>query len=394
MKKTITEKILRGRAGELVERPIDLIMCHDVTTPPAIKMLKKIGINKVWDKNKIVVCPDHFVPNKDIQSAELAKELDQWVKEQGIKHYYKLGCHGVCHAILPEQGHVKPGMVIVGADSHTCTYGALGSFSTGIGSTDAAYVLASGKLWFKVPPTLRFNITGKMPKGFSAKDIILYIISQIGVDGAQYKAMEFGGEVIHRLLDEEKMTICNMAIEAGAKNGIIETKDYYSDKGCKYEKVYNYNISDLEPIVAYPHLPSKGKPISKAVRDNIKIDQVFIGSCTNGRYSDMEQAAQILKGKKVKARTIIIPATTEVYKKCLKNGLIELFLESGCVVSTPTCGPCLGGHMGVLAQGEKCVSTTNRNFVGRMGHPKSQVYLASPRVAAISAIKGKIAHPR
>lgn len=394
MPKTITEKILGDTAGNIVEREIDLLMCHDVTTPPAIEMLKKKNINKVWNPDKIVVTPDHFVPNKDIKSAQNAKELNDWAIQNNIKHYYKLGCHGVCHAILPEQGHVKPGMVIVGADSHTCTYGALGCFSTGIGSTDCAYVIATGKLWFKVPPTLRFNITGQLQKGVTAKDVILYIIKEIGVDGARYKAMEFGGEVIKKMSDEEKLTICNMAIEAGAKNGIIETKDWYSDDGCNYEKVYNFNISELEPIVAYPHLPSNGKSISEAEKDNIKIDQAFIGSCTNGRYSDLKQAAEILKGKKVKCRTIIIPATTEIYKRCLRDGLIEIFMDSECVVSTPTCGPCLGGHMGILAKGEKCISTTNRNFVGRMGHPESEIYLSSPLVAAASALEGKIVDPR
>ena len=390
MKQTITEKILGGKAGELIDREIDLIMCHDVTTPPALKMLKKKGIKKVWEPDKIVVTPDHFVPNKDIKSAELAKELNDWAKEQGIKHYYKLGCHGVCHAILPEQGHIKPGMVVVGADSHTCTYGALGCFSTGIGSTDCAFVLATGKLWFKIPETIRFNITGKLKLKTTAKDVILFIIKQVGVDGAQYKAMEFGGEIIKRMSEEEKLTICNMAIEAGAKNGIIETEEYFSDKDCVYEKVYNFDISDLEPMVAYPHLPSNGKPISEAEKDNIEIDQAFIGSCTNGRFSDLKQAADILKGKKVKCRTIVIPATTDIYKKCLLEGLIEIFINAGCVFSTPTCGPCLGGHMGVLAKGEKCVSTSNRNFVGRMGHPESKVYLASPIIVAHSALAGRI----
>ena len=393
MNLTITEKLLKGQAGELVNREIDLIMCHDITTPPALKMLKAKGINKVWDPDKIVVTPDHFVPNKDIKSAQLAKELNDWAEEQGIKHHYKLGCHGICHAILPEQGHVKPGMVIVGADSHTCTYGALGCFSTGIGSTDCAYVLATGKLWFKVPETIRFNLTGKLKKGTTAKDVILFIIKQIGVDGARYKAMEFGGEIIERMDNDEKLTICNMAIEAGGKNGIVETEEYYSDEGCNYEKVYDFDLSDLEPMVAYPHLPSNGKIISEAEKDEIKIDQAFIGSCTNGRFSDLKQAADILKGKKVKCRTIVIPATTDIYKRCLHEGLINIFIEAGCVFSTPTCGPCLGGHMGVLAKGEKCVSTTNRNFVGRMGHPESEVYLASPLVVAASALEGKIVNP-
>ena len=376
-----------------MDREIDLIMCHDITTPPALKMLKAKGINKVWDPDKIVVTPDHFVPNKDIKSAQLAKELNDWAEEQGIKHHYKLGCHGICHVILPEQGHVKPGMIIVGADSHTCTYGALGCFSTGIGSTDCAYVLATGKLWFKIPETIRFNLTGKLKKGTTAKDVILFIIKQIGVDGAQYKAMEFGGEIIEQMDNDEKLTICNMAIEAGGKNGIVETEEYYSDEGCNYEKVYDFDLSDLEPMVAYPNLPSNGKTISEAEKDEIKIDQAFIGSCTNGRFSDLKQAADILKGKEVKCRTIVIPATTDIYKRCLHEGLINIFIEAGCVFSTPTCGPCLGGHMGVLAKGEKCVSCTNRNFVGRMGHPESEVYLASPLVVAASALEGKIVNP-
>ena len=394
MGKTVTEKILGADAGKLVEREIDLMMCHEVTTPPAVRMLRERGIDKVWDPSKIVVTPDHFVPNKDIASAELAKELDEWAAEQGIEAHYQLGCHGICHAIIPEQGHVKPGMVVVGADSHTCTYGALGAFSTGIGSTDCAYVLATGKLWFKVPETLRFNIIGRLAKGVTAKDVILHIIKEIGVDGAQYKAMEFGGEVIEALDGEARLTICNMAIEAGGKNGIIETDEYKSDSDCRYEKVYDMDVSDLEPLVAYPHLPSKGKPVSEAADEKIKLDQAFIGSCTNGRYSDLKAAADILKGKKVKCRTIVIPATTDVYKRCLKEGLLEVFIEAGCVVSTPTCGPCLGGHMGVLAAGEKCISTTNRNFVGRMGHPKSEVYLASPLTVAASALTGKISDPR
>jgi 3-isopropylmalate/(R)-2-methylmalate dehydratase large subunit len=394
MPKTITEKILNGKAGELVERKIDLIMCHDITTPPAIELLRKHKINKVWNRNKIVVVADHMVPNKDIDAAKKVKMLNDWAREQKIKHHYELGCHGVCHALLPEQGHIKSGMIVVGADSHTCTYGALGCFSTGIGSTDAAYVLATGKLWFKIPETLRFNLAGKLQKGVKAKDIILYIIKEIGVDGAQYKAMEFGGKIIEKLTEEEKLTICNMAIEAGGKNGIIETRDCRSDKDCDYEKVYNYDLSNLEPMIAYPHLPSNGKTAKEAEKENILLDQAFIGSCTNGRYSDLKEAAEILKGKTVKCRTIIIPATTDIYNRCLKDGLIKIFMDAKCVVSAPTCGPCLGMHMGVLAKGEKCISTTNRNFVGRMGHPKSEVYLASAATVASSAVRGKIVDPR
>jgi len=390
MKRTITEKLLRGKAGQLVEREIDLIVCHEVTTPPAIKMLKKKGIRKVWNPEKIVVCPDHFVPSKDIETAQLVKELEDWVRKQKIKKYFRLGEHGICHALVPEKGLIKAGMIVVGADSHTCTYGALSCFATGIGSTEAAYVLAKGKLWFQVPETIRFNIKGHLRKEVTAKDIILAILKKIGVDGAHYKAMEFGGEVIEKMEEEGKLTICNMVVEAGAKNGVIENKEWFSDRDCHYQKIYNFNFSHLEPMVAYPYLPSNGVPISKAEKDNIKLDQVFIGSCTNGRYSDLKIAAEILKGRKVKCRTIIIPATTEIYKKCLRERLIEIFINADCVVSTPSCGPCLGGHLGVLARGERCLSTSNRNFVGRMGHPQSEVYLASPLIAAASAVAGKI----
>ena len=414
---TITEKILAAhcgrkevKPGELINADIDIIMCHDVTTPPAIEMLKKRGITKVFNPDKVVVTPDHFVPNKDIASAELAKRLRDWVIQCNIKNYYEVGRHGVCHALLPEQGYILPGELIIGADSHTCTYGAFGAFSTGVGSTDLAAALATGKLWFKVPESIKVVINGKLPKGVYSKDIILHIISDIGVDGALYKAMEFTGETIKQLSVEARMTITNMAIEAGAKSGIIEADEKVieyvkkrtnkkfetikSDKEAKYSKTITYDVSKLEPIVAFPHLPSNGKPISK-IKD-IKIDQAYLGSCTNGRIEDLRIAAQIVKGKKIAkdTRMIVVPATTEIWKQANKEGLLDIFMDFGAAVSTPTCGACLGGHMGILAEGERCISSTNRNFVGRMGHPKSEVYLASPATVAASAIEGKITDPR
>jgi 3-isopropylmalate/(R)-2-methylmalate dehydratase large subunit len=417
MSMTITEKILAKHAGKKVVKPeelinadIDIIMCHDVTTPPAIEMLYKRGIKKVFDPNKVVVTPDHFVPNKDIKSAELAKRLREWVKTCGIDNYYEVGKHGVCHALLPEQGHILPGELIIGADSHTCTYGAFGAFSTGVGSTDLAAALATGKLWFKVPETIKFVINGKLAKGVYSKDIILHIISDIGVDGALYKAMEFTGSTINDLSVEARMTITNMAIEAGGKSGVMEVDkkvvDYVrkrtkkkfeivkSDEDAKYSEVREYDISKLEPVVAFPSLPSNGKLISK-VKD-IKIDQAWLGSCTNGRIEDLRIAASIVKGKKIAdgVRMIVVPATTEIWKQANKEGLLDIFMEFGATVSAPTCGACLGGHMGILAEGERCVSSTNRNFVGRMGHPKSFVYLASPATVAASAIEGKIADCR
>ncbi|MBW2974345.1 3-isopropylmalate dehydratase large subunit [Candidatus Woesearchaeota archaeon] len=417
MPMTITEKILAKHAGkkevkpgELVNADIDVVMCHDVTTPPAIDMLYKRGIRKVFNPKKVVVTPDHFVPNKDIKSAELAKRLRQWAKECRIDNYYEIGKHGVCHALLPEQGHIVPGELIIGADSHTCTYGAFGSFSTGVGSTDLAAALATGKLWFRVPETIRFIIDGKLPKGVYSKDMILKIISDIGVDGALYKAMEFTGETIKQLSVESRMTITNMAIEAGAKSGIMEpdekvidyvrrrTKKEFeiirSDKDAVYNKTVRYDISGLEPIVSFPHLPSNGKKISE-IKD-IKIDQAYLGSCTNGRIEDLRIAAGIVKGRKIAKgiRMIVVPATTEIWKQANKEGLLDIFMDFGAAVSTPTCGACLGGHMGILAEGERCISSTNRNFVGRMGHPRSEVYLASPATVAASAIEGKIADPR
>jgi len=414
---TITEKILAKhcgkkevRPGELINADIDIVMCHDVTTPPAIEMLNKMGVKGVFDADKVVVTPDHFVPNKDIKSAELAKRLREWVNKCGIKKYYEVGRQGVCHAILPEQGHILPGNLIIGADSHTCTYGAFGAFSTGVGSTDLAAALATGKLWFKIPETIKFVVNGKLSKGVYSKDIILHIISDIGVDGALYKAMEFTGSTINDLSVEARMTITNMAIEAGGKSGIIEADDKIidyvkkrtknnfeiikSDEDAVYSEVREYDVSKLEPVVACPDLPSNGKFVSE-IKD-VKIDQAWLGSCTNGRIEDLRIAATIMKGKKIAdgVRMIVVPATTDIWKQANKEGLLDIFMEFGATVSAPTCGACLGGHIGVLAQGERCISSTNRNFVGRMGHPKSEVYLASPATVAASAIEGKIVDPR
>jgi len=416
---TITEKILAKHAnkdnvkpGELINAKIDTIMCHDVTTTPAIDMLEKAGMDKVFDPDKVVVTPDHFIPNKDIKSAEMVNRIRKWVKKQGIKNFYDIGKHGVCHAILPEQGHVTPGMTIIAGDSHTCTHGALGAFSTGVGSTDVAAALATGELWFKVPETIKFEINGKLPNGVYSKDIILKIITDIGVDGALYKAMEFEGSTISNLTIESRMTITNMAIEAGGKSGIIAPDEktlayvkertdakfeiFESDKDAKYLEIKEYNAAEFEPIVAFPDLPSNGKSVIEAEKMEIKVDQAYIGSCTNGRIEDLRVAAEILKGKKVAegTRLLIVPATTDIWNQAMEEGLFKIFSEAGAAISTPTCGACLGGHMGILAAGEKCISTTNRNFPGRMGSPESEVYLASPATVAASAIEGKIADPR
>ena len=419
MGQTITEKILAKHAGkecvkpgELVNAKLDLVMCHDVTTTPAIDMMKEHGINKVFDPEKIVIMPDHFVPNKDIKSAEMVRKIRLWADEMGIETFYELGNHGVCHALLPEQGHVKPGMTIVGADSHTCTHGALGAFSTGIGSTDLAASLTTGELWFKVPPTILFNIHGTLQEGVYAKDIILDIIRRIGVDGARYKAMEFKGSVIDELSIEARMTITNMAIEAGGKSGIIAADEktiaylkergidgdvdlLQSDEDAEYEQVIDIDVSDLEPMIAFPHLPDNGKKVSE-INEEIKIDQAYIGSCTNGRIEDLRVAAKIMKGRTVPkgTRCIVIPATTDIWKQANKEGLLDIFMEAGATVSSPTCGACLGGHMGIIAADEKCISTTNRNFVGRMGSPESEVYLASPASVAAAAVTGIICDPR
>lgn len=413
---TMAEKILAAHAGleevvpgQLIECNLDLVLSNDVTAPIAIKEFKKIGVEKVFDPTKIALVPDHYVPNKDIKSAEQAKMTRDFAREQGITHYYEVGCMGVEHALLPEQGVVGAGDLIIGADSHTCTYGALGAFSTGVGSTDAAVGYATGKAWFKVPESLLFNVEGELRPGVTGKDIILHIIGMIGVDGALYQAMEFRGSAIEGLTMDERLSISNMAIEAGGKAGLIPVDDvtrkymdgrterpyteYHSDPDAVYAKVYNIDAQGIVPTVAFPHLPSNTRPASEA-RD-IVIQQSVIGSCTNGRIEDMRQAAAVLKGHKVHrdVRCIIIPATQQVYRQCIKEGLMDIFLDANCAVSTPTCGPCLGGYMGILAAGERSIATTNRNFVGRMGDPTSEVYLSSPAVAAASAVLGHIGLP-
>jgi 3-isopropylmalate/(R)-2-methylmalate dehydratase large subunit len=414
---TITEKILARAAGQksvvpgqLVDARIDMVMCHDVTTPPAITMLVEKGLDRVFDPNKIVVTPDHFQPPKDIKSAELHKRLDEWAKRHKIKHYYKLGRAGVCHAILPEQGHIRPGEVIVGGDSHTCTYGALAAFSTGIGSTDLAASIATGKLWFKIPASMKFVLNGSLPHGVYSKDVILTVIGRIGTDGALYRAMEFVGPALKEMTMEARMTMTNMAIEAGAKNGIIgfdevtkayldshlkDVKDYTvfeSDPDAQYLSTEVFDCSKLEPTVALPHLPSNAVAIGEC--QGKAMDQAYIGSCTNGRIEDLRIVAGVMKGKEVAIRTIVVPATPQIWKQAKDEGLFDVFYDAGCVISAPTCGACLGGFMGILAADEKCISTTNRNFVGRMGSPKSEVYLASPATVAASAVEGKLADPR
>lgn len=413
---TMAEKILAAHAGleevvpgQLIECDLDLVLSNDVTSPIAIKEFNKVGVEKVFDPTKIALVPDHYVPNKDIAAAEQAKMTREFAHAQGITHYYEVGCMGVEHALLPEQGVVGAGDLIIGADSHTCTYGALGAFATGVGSTDAAIGYATGKAWFKVPESILFNINGELRPGVTGKDIILHIIGMIGVDGALYAAMEFRGNAIENLSMDERLSISNMAIEAGGKAGLIAVDDvtrkymdgrvekpyteYHSDPDAQYAKVYDIDAADIVPTVAFPHLPSNTHPASEA-RD-ITIDQSVIGSCTNGRIEDMRQAAEILKGRKVhpNVRCIIIPATQQVYRQCIDEGLMDIFLDANCAVSTPTCGPCLGGYMGILAAGERAIATTNRNFVGRMGDPTSEVYLSSPVVAAASAILGHIGLP-
>lgn len=413
---TMAEKILAAHAGleevvpgQLIECDLDLVLSNDVTSPIAIKEFNKVGVEKVFDPTKIALVPDHYVPNKDIAAAEQAKMTREFAHAQGITHYYEVGCMGVEHALLPEQGVVGAGDLIIGADSHTCTYGALGAFATGVGSTDAAIGYATGKAWFKVPESILFNINGELRPGVTGKDIILHIIGMIGVDGALYAAMEFRGNAIENLSMDERLSISNMAIEAGGKAGLIAVDDvtrkymdgrvekpyteYHSDPDAQYAKVYDIDAADIVPTVAFPHLPSNTRSASEA-RD-ITIDQSVIGSCTNGRIEDMRQAAEILKGRKVhpNVRCIIIPATQQVYRQCIDEGLMDIFLDANCAVSTPTCGPCLGGYMGILAAGERAIATTNRNFVGRMGDPTSEVYLSSPVVAAASAILGHIGLP-
>jgi len=414
---TITEKILAvhsGREsvapGELIDCEIDTIMCHDVTTTPAIEMLERYAIPKIFDPERVVIMPDHFVPNKDIKSAEMVAKIRRWAQTQGITRFYDIGRHGVCHALLPEQGFVTPGKTIVCGDSHTTTHGALGAFSTGIGSTDLAAALATGKLWFKVPESMLFVLSGKLPEGVFAKDLILKIIGLIGVDGALYRAMEFTGEVIEELSVEGRMTVCNMAIEAGGKSGIINPDEktleyvnnhshepftvYRSDPDADYCRTMGIDVSGLEPVVALPHLPSNVRFV-REVQD-VRIDQAYLGSCTNGRIEDLRIAAQIIQNRTVAhgTRMIVVPATTEIWKQANHEGLLDIFMSAGATVSTPTCGACLGGHMGILAAGERCISSTNRNFVGRMGSPKSEVFLASPATVAASAVTGKITDPR
>ena len=397
------------KIGDIINVRVDFAFANDITAPLAIKYFKESGAKEVFDRKKIGLIPDHFAPNKDIKSAEQCKLLREFAQEQGIENYFEVGKMGVEHALLPEKGLVLPGDVVVGADSHTDTSGALGAFAIGVGSTDLAAIMALGEVWLKVPPTIKFIYSGKLNKWVSGKDLILYTISKIGVDGANYQVIEFSGEVIKRLSMDNRFTMCNMAVEAGAKTAIIEPDQitleylqgratrpyqlYKSDPEASYEKVIEFEVSKIEPQVAFPHLPENAKPISEV--GYIKIDQSIIGSCTNGRIEDLRIAAEVLKGQQVhpEVRLIIIPATQDVYLQALREGLIDLFVSAGAAVSTPTCGPCLGGYMGILAKGERAISTTNRNFVGRMGHPESEVYLASPAVAAASAVAGRIVSP-
>lgn len=413
---TMTQKILAAhagldevKAGQLIMADLDLVLGNDVTTPVAINEFNKSGFTGIFDNTKVTMVMDHFTPNKDIKAAAQCKQCREFASKYDIKHYYDVGDMGIEHALLPEKGLVVPGDCVIGADSHTCTYGALGAFSTGVGSTDMCAGMAKGKDWFRVPSAIKFNIVGKLPKYSAAKDVILHIIGMIGVDGALYKSMEFSGEGLINLTMEDRLCMANMAIEAGAKNGIFAvdqvTYDYLKDKtdrefrvyeadpDAEYDEEYTIDLSQIKPTVAFPHLPENARTFDDI--PDIKIDQVVIGSCTNGRIEDLRCAAEILKGKKIAkhVRCIVIPATQKIYLTAMKEGLLETFINAGCVVSTPTCGPCLGGHMGILAAGEKAVATTNRNFVGRMGHTESEVYLASPYVAAASAIAGKIAQP-
>ncbi len=413
---TMTQKILAAHAGldsvvagQLIEANLDMVLGNDVTSPVAINEMNKFGKDSIFDKTRISLVMDHFTPNKDIQSAENCKQVREFAKKHDILHYYDVGNMGIEHALLPEKGIVTCGDCIIGADSHTCTYGALGAFSTGVGSTDMAAGMITGKAWFKVPSAIKVVVTGEKAPFISGKDVILHIIGKIGVDGALYKSLEFTGDGIKNLSMDDRLCISNMAIECGAKNGIFpvdtltleyvngrslrEYKVYEADADAEYDSTITVDLSTLRPTVAFPHLPENTKTIDEV--PEIKIDQVVIGSCTNGRMEDMRIAASVLKGRKVAdgVRVIVIPATQQIYLNCVKEGLAEIFVEAGAIVSTPTCGPCLGGHMGILANGEKAVSTSNRNFVGRMGHTKSEIYLASPAVAAASAVKGYIADP-
>jgi 3-isopropylmalate/(R)-2-methylmalate dehydratase large subunit len=416
MAMTITEKILAAHAGkdhidpgELINCKVDLVLGNDITAPVAIKEFEKIGVPNVFDKERIALIPDHFTPNKDIKSAEQAKMLREFARKHELTNYFEVGKMGIEHCLLPEQGLVGPGDVVIGADSHTCTYGALGAFSTGVGSTDMAAAMASGEVWFRVPESIKFVYTGQPNKWVGGKDLILHTIGDIGVDGALYQAMEFTGEAIRNLSIDGRLTMANMAIEAGGKNGIIAPdqitldyvngraqrpfKLYQSDEDAKYDRVIEYDLAQIEPTVACPHLPENTKPVSEV--GNVEIDQVVVGSCTNGRMEDLREAAQVLKGHQVhkNVRMIVIPGTQTIFKQAMHEGLFDIFIDAGAAVSTPTCGPCLGGHMGILAKGERALATTNRNFVGRMGHPESEVYLSGPAVAAASAILGRIGRP-
>ena len=417
---TMTQKILAAHSGkeyvypgQFIEADLDVVLANDITGPVAIREFARMGIDKVFDKEKIVLTPDHFTPNKDIKAAEQCKELRDFAGEQGIVNYFEVGRVGIEHAFLPEQGLVTAGEVIIGADSHTCTYGALGAFATGIGSTDAAAGMATGKAWFRVPAGMKFVLTGAPPEWVSGKDVILHIIGKIGVDGALYKSMEFTGSGVAALSMDDRFAIANMAIEAGAKNGIFpvdektraymdahraktmkkDPKHFEADADATYDEVYEIDLSSLRPTIAFPSLPDNTRTVDEA--KGIHVDQSVIGSCTNGRLEDMEIAARVLKGKKIAdgLRCIIFPGTQGIYLECVKRGWAEIFVEAGAVFSTPTCGPCLGGHMGVLAAGERAISTTNRNFIGRMGHVSSEVYLASPAVVAATAVTGVITDP-
>jgi 3-isopropylmalate/(R)-2-methylmalate dehydratase large subunit len=413
---TITEKILAAHTGrdsvhpgEIIMADVDLALGNDITAPIAINILRENGIEKVFDRDKIALVPDHFTPNKDIASAEQCRQMREFAHDYDITHYFELGEMGIEHALLPEKGLVLPGDLVVGADSHTCTYGALGAFSMGVGSTDLAGAMISGKVWFKVPTAMKFVIKGELNQWVGGKDLILFIIGKIGVDGALYRSMEFTGDTITNLGMADRLAMCNMAIEAGAKNGIIapdtiteeyakqrasrEYKFYDSDPEARYDEVHEFDASAIDLQVAFPHLPENARPVGES--GDVPIDQVVIGSCTNGRLEDLQQAAEVLKGRKISngLRLIVIPATPLIYRQAMDEGLFDIFLDAGAVISTPTCGPCLGGHMGILAEGERAVATTNRNFVGRMGHPKSEVYLSGPAVAAASAVVGSIASP-
>ncbi len=413
---TIVEKIMAKHAGldqvqpgQLIEAKVDYVLANDITAPIAIKQMREVGAEKVFDKDRVILIPDHFAPNKDIASAEQCKMLREFSREQELSNYFEVGRMGIEHALLPEQGIILPGDIIIGADSHTCTHGALGAFATGVGSTDVAAAMVTGETWFKVPETMKFVLNGKLNKWVSGKDLILYIIGDIGVDGALYKAMEFCGDTVDELSIEGRLTIANMAIEAGGKCGIFspdekaisyvkertdrEFTPLYSDADAEYVEVKEYNVADIEPQVSFPHSPDNTKSISQV--GTVPVQQAVIGSCTNGRIEDLREAAEVLKGRKVApdVRLIVIPATQKIYLQAMQEGLVETFIESEAVVSTPTCGPCLGGHMGILAKGEVAIATTNRNFVGRMGHPESFVYLANPAITAASAVLGRIGSP-